>query len=112
MRPLSELAPARRPPTPPAITARREGDRAVIAYRFAPAQAGPPPAVLLVALDSVGDELPPATQAHRLTAMHGEFEHLLPLTDGSYEVRVSVADESGTTSDPVVTRLDASTGPN
>ena len=92
-------------PVPPAITVRRQGDRAVVSYRLAAVSTGPRPVLLLVSVDSKGDDLPPATEAHRVTGTHGELEHLLPLADGSYDVRVSAADELGNTSDAVVAHL-------
>src|SRR5215211_97455 len=103
---------AEAPPTPPApaIEVRREGDRAVIAYRFE-APARPAPAQLLLTLDSPRDGLPPATYAKPVDDPAGEYEHPLPLEDRPYEVRVSAADERGEVSEPVVLPLQAS-GPH
>ena len=101
------MAPDPLPPGPrePGITVRREGDRAVIAYRFPAARGRPVAAQLIVTLDSPEDELPPATEAGQVEQSAGEFEHPLPLEDGPYEVRVSAADEQGNVSDPVVAEL-------
>jgi hypothetical protein len=91
-------------PPAPAIEVRREGDRAVIAYRFE-APAGPLPAKLLLTLDSPGDGLPPATYAKPVDDLAGEYEHPLPLEERPYEVRVSAADERGEVSAPVMAAL-------
>ena len=101
------MAPDPLPPGPrePRITVRREGDRAVIGYRFPPARGRPVAAQLIVTLDSPEDELPPATDAGPIERASGEFEHPLPLEHGPYEVRVSAADEHGNVSDPVVAEL-------
>jgi len=92
-------------PLPPTIEARREGDRAEIAYRF-PSGAKPAPVQLLVTVDSPDDALPPATYATPAEGPAGELEHPLPLEEQRYEVRVSAADERGNVSDPVVVALD------
>ena len=92
-------------PPPPEISVRREGDRAVVAYRF-PAAAGlPAPAHLLVTLDAPGDELPPATNTQRVEDSEGEVEHPLPLTGERYRVLVSAADERGNVSEQATAEL-------
>jgi hypothetical protein len=89
-------APRAAPEGPPApeITARREGDRAVISYSF-PQGARPAPVQLTVTLDSPDDALPPATYAFPVDAAAGELEHPLLLEDKAYVVRASAADEHG-----------------
>lgn len=96
------------PPGPPApeITVRREGDRALISYRFTETLPGHPPAQLLVTLDSIGDNLPPATQAFPVESDSGEVEHPLPLEEGRYRVLVSAADAEGNVSDPTTAVLE------
>lgn len=93
-------------PAPPAISARREGGHAVISYRLAIEPQLPEPVVLVVSVDSEGDDLPPATESHPVEGPEGEVQHSLTLDDGPYVVRVSAADESGNTSAPAVARLD------
>ena len=93
-------------PAPPEIEARREGDRAVIAYRFpTPTADHPAPARLVISIDSEGDDLPPATQAFVLEGQAGEVEHPLPLEEGSYRVLASAADAAGNSSDTTSARL-------
>jgi len=102
------MAPAPLPPAPPPpkITARREGDRAVVAYRF-PKQADgqPTPVRLVVSVDSEDDELPPATKAFVLEELSGEVEHPLPLEDAHYRVLASAADVHGNSSESASARL-------
>jgi hypothetical protein len=93
-------------PAPPEISVRREGDRAFVIYRFTQTVAGHPPEQLLVTLDSLGDRLPPATQAFPVEAQSGELEHPLPLDEGRYRVLVSAADAQGNVSDPATAVLD------
>jgi hypothetical protein len=103
----NELTPELLPPTPPApaISARREGERALISYRFTLQSGLPTPVQLIVTLDSAQDALPPATYTHRLDSMSGEIEHPLAVSEEAYEVRVSAADEGGNVSEPVSTQL-------
>jgi hypothetical protein len=95
------------PPGPPKpeITARREGERAVIAYRFPHAPEQPAPVQLTVTLDSPDDALPPATYAFPVDTAGGELEHPLPLEDKPYEVRASAADEHGNVREQAVAEL-------
>jgi hypothetical protein len=98
-----EAAPELPAPAPPSpqISARRVGEHAVIAYRFAFQSGLPAPAQLIVTLDSPQDELPPATYAHAVEGQSGEVEHPLELEELDYEVLVSAADERGDVSEPV-----------
>jgi hypothetical protein len=91
------MSPEPPPPAParPDISVRREGDRAVIGYRFPRRAEGAAPTHLLLTLDSPDDDLPPATYAEPVTSAAAEIEHPLPLEDLRYEVRVSAADEHG-----------------
>jgi hypothetical protein len=101
------MAPEPPPPGPPqpAVTARREGDRAVIAYRFRRRSGLSVPVQLIVTLDSPDDELPPATYTQQVDSADREVVHPLPLEDERYRVLVSAADEHGNVSDPVATKL-------
>ncbi len=81
------------PPAPPApeIRARRDGDHAVVEYR-----ARPGAAQLVLSVDGVGDDLPPATETHALDRPSGEVAHATRLEPGrAYRVRASVASEDG-----------------
>jgi hypothetical protein len=95
------------PPAPPRpeISVRREGDRAVIGYRFAAEPGLPEPAHLLVTLDAPGDDLPPATDTPPVERREGEVEHPLPLTDEPYDVLVSAADRDGNVSEQATAEL-------
>ena len=92
-------------PPQPAITARREGDRAVISYRVPEAKGRPAPVQLVVTIDSPDDALPPATYAFPVEGAAGEVEHPVPLEDKPYVVRASAADERGNMSDQAVAEL-------
>jgi hypothetical protein len=89
------------PPAPPKpeIGARREGDRAVIAYRFASESGATAPTQLLLTLDAPGDGQPPATDTQPVGGAEGELEHPLPLSEERYGVLVSAADEKGNVSE-------------
>ena len=84
---------------------RREGERAVIAYRFPEAADSPAPAHLLMTLDAADDELPPATYTEAVEGREGEVEHPLPLSDESYNVLVSATDERGNVSEQATAEL-------
>jgi hypothetical protein len=103
------LAPEPAPPAPPKprISARREGGRAIVSYRFPSRRAGTTvPVTLVVSLDSPEDGLPPATYAHPVEGREGELEHPLELEeDKAYEVRASAADAEGTAGEQSSTRL-------
>ena len=92
-------------PPQPAITARREGDRAVISYRVPrgkgatrsrPAGGDDRFARRLAATGHVRVPVEGAT---------GEVEHPVPLEDKPYVVRASAADEQGNMSDQAVAEL-------
>jgi hypothetical protein len=85
-------------PAPPQIEARREGDRAVIAYRIPDAQEGPRAARLVLSVDAHGDGKPPATGSWAIKAPAGEIEFPLALEDHDYVIRASTASEEGLTS--------------
>ena len=91
--------------TRPEITVRREGDRAVVAYRFPRAPGAPAPAQLLVTLDAPGDGLPPVTDTQPVAGREGEVEHPLPLTEERYHVLVSAADEQGNVSEQAAAQV-------
>lgn len=99
-------APAPQAPQRPEITARREGDHAVISYRITASRAHPQPVQLVLTLDSPQDGLPPATYARVVEAASGDIEHPLPLEEGRYTVLVSAADREGNSSDVAVSELE------
>jgi len=103
-----ELGPELLPPGPPApaISARRDGARALISYRFSLSRGLPTPVQMIVTLDSTHDSVPPATYTYPLDSMSGVIEHPLALEEHAYEVRASAADERGNVSEPVSTSLD------
>jgi hypothetical protein len=92
-------------PPQPEIAPRREGDRAVIAYRLPSAEGRPAAAQLVVTTDSPDDSLPPATYAFPVAGVAGEVEHPVPLEEGPYVVRASAADEQGNMSEQAVADL-------
>jgi hypothetical protein len=99
------LPPPAAPPEP-RISARREGQHAVISCRFPRRKPDEPrPVQLVVSVDSPDDDLPPATYSFPVEA--GEFTvvHPLVLEDRRYVVRASAADDSGHTSETVETPL-------
>ena len=101
--PARELGPAAgtalpRPPAPQ-ITPRREGDRAVVAYRFPSIRAGTPtPSRLVLSLDGDKDGKPPATGSWTIEPTSGEIHFPLRLEERDYTVRASAASEDGITS--------------
>jgi hypothetical protein len=103
-RPRGPAAPTPVPPRPE-ISARREGRRGVIAYRFPTAAEQPVPAQLIVTLDSPDDALPPATYTHPVEAPAGEVEHPPKLEEERYEVRATAADDRGNVSQQAISEL-------
>jgi hypothetical protein len=75
------------PPTP-TLTVRRDRDRAVISYRF-PARlaAGTAPSDIVISVDGLDDDLPPATYTFKVRDRTGTVTHPFPLADGRYVVR-------------------------
>ena len=92
-------------PPQPEISARREGDHAVIAYRLSKAAGRPAAAQLVVTIDSPDDELPPATYSFPVDGASGEVEHPVPLEHRPYVVRATAADDQGNMSDQAVADL-------
>jgi hypothetical protein len=93
-------------PPKPQISARRDGQHAVIRCRFRRRKPDEPrPLQLVASVDSPDDDLPPATYSFPVEA--GEFTvvHPLVLEDRRYVVRASAADDSGHTSETVETPL-------
>jgi hypothetical protein len=103
--PRTALRAAPEGPPQPDITARREGDRAVISYRVPQAQGQSPPVKLVVTIDSPDDSLPPATYAFPVEGAGGELEHPVPLEDKPYVVRATAADDQGNMSEQAVADL-------
>jgi hypothetical protein len=97
-------APSPGPPRPD-ISARREGERAVIAYRFPAATQALAPVQLIVTVDSPDDALPPATYTHPVEAPAGEVEHPPKLEEERYEVRATAADDRGNVSQQAISEL-------
>jgi hypothetical protein len=97
------------PPAPstPRISARRDGGHAVVRCRFPRRKAHePPPAQIIISIDSPEDDLPPATYTFAVDSGEFSIEHPLPLEpDRAYVVRASAADDSGHTSKTVEARL-------
>jgi hypothetical protein len=98
-------APAVPAPPVPEIAVRREGERAVVAYRTSTASDRPRTVALVVSVDDPADALPPATEGHAIARAEGELQHSLPLEEGPYEVRVSAADAAGNMSPPAEATL-------
>ena len=87
-------------PPAPKITARREGDHAVIGYRVRPDADGHLPTRIVLSIDGRGDGLPPATETHPIDGPHGSVEHSLALESGRpYDVRASVVSQANLTSE-------------
>jgi hypothetical protein len=96
------LAPAPGAPAPPAprITVHRLEDRAVVDYRFpARLRSGvAPPSWIVIAVDGLDDDLPPATYGFRVRGAHGVVAHPLPLQDRRYLVRATAYSEEAVAS--------------
>ena len=90
------------PPAPPAprITVHRLEDRAVVDYRFpARLRSGVArPAWIVIAVDGLDDDLPPATYGFPVRAAHGVVAHPLALEDRSYLVRATAYSEDAVAS--------------
>jgi hypothetical protein len=84
-------------PPAPAITVRREDDRAQLDYSLT----APLPAKLVASIDSPDDELPPYSDTIDVTAANGTYEFPVALGPGAYDVSVSAYDAEGHGSAPV-----------
>ncbi len=86
-------------PAPPApeISARREGDRAVIAYHLRDVGGARTPTRLVLSLDGHGDDRPPATTSVDVAPGAGEIELPFALEPRDYTVRASAVNEDGVT---------------
>jgi hypothetical protein len=96
----ARTAAARKPPPPPllpapAVSARRAGDRLLVAYD-AP---GPPPAALVVAVRPAGSKDPALTYPVAVDRASGEVEVPHPAA-GDTPLEVSVRSAAGTVSSP------------
>jgi hypothetical protein len=89
------------PPPAPAITARREGDRLVLAYDLA----GAPSSALVVAVRPAGSAEPAQTVALGVDSPAGEVELPHALGAGAYEVHASAAAPNGAASPSAATAL-------
>jgi hypothetical protein len=100
-RPAPELGPiagtALPAPPAPEISARREGNRAFIAYRFPEVSGERAPARLVLSLNGHGDGRPPATTSVDIARRAGEVEFPFGLGPHDYTVHVSAANEKGVT---------------
>ena len=93
-------------PSKPTIVVHREGDHAVIDYRFKkPTGSQPPPVGIVVSVDTADDESPPATYTFQVTALEETVEHPLELEQGPYLVRVTAFSQGGGASDAATARL-------
>ena len=102
------MAPGPPPPLPhrPSISVRREGDHAVIAYRFPSRPRATRPRFSSWSRSThEADELPPATYAFPVEQRTGELEHPLKLEEGPYRVLASAADAAGNSSETTSVRL-------
>lgn len=89
-------------PAPPAVSAKRVGDRAVISWHVQDAPGAPAPTRLLLTVNSAGDDRPPATQTIEVDASgSGTFEHALPLEPREYQVLASAVAADGAPSESV-----------
>ena len=75
-------------------------DRAVVDYRFpARLRSGVArPAWIVIAVDGLDDDLPPATYGFPVRAAHGVVAHPLALEDRSYLVRATAYSEDAVAS--------------
>jgi len=100
--PPTAVAPA------PKIVVHRDGGHAVIDYRFKePTRGQPPPAGIVVSVDAVDDESPPATYTFPVTGLEGTVEHPLELGALPYEVRVTAFTQAGDSGATTTARLGA-----
>lgn len=95
-------------PAPPRIVVHREGEHAVIDYRFAkPAAGQAPPVGIIVSIEEADAETPPATYTFRVTGLEGSVEHPLELEERPYVVRVTAFTQAGDSGDAATARLGA-----
>jgi hypothetical protein len=92
--------PASPPPPAPRIAVHRLEDRAVVDYRFPDRlRSGvAPPSWIVIAVDGLDDDLPPATYGFPVRGAHGVAAHPLPLDDGPYVVRATAYSEAAVAS--------------
>ena len=106
-RPLRAASPAGLgAPPAPEITARREGDHAVVDFRLLPDSEGRFPDRLVLSVDGAGDRLPPATETHAIDGLTGTIEHGMTLEPGrAYAVRASAVSHENLTSTTAEVRI-------
>jgi hypothetical protein len=82
-------------------------DRAVVDYRFPERlrSGAARPSWIVIALDGVGDDLPPATYGFPVRAAHGVVAHPLPLDDGPYVVKATAYSEAAVASRVVTAQV-------
>lgn len=96
------------PPPAPKIEAHREGEHAVIDYRFRkPTAAQLPPVGIVVSIDAADDDSPPATYTFSLNGLEGTVEHPSELDPRPYVVRVTAFSQAGDAAEAVTARLGA-----
>jgi hypothetical protein len=102
-----ETAPASTPPPPqPRLTATRDGDRAVVTYRFPKPAAGEPAAARIVAAPYGDDESSvPRTRSVRVDGLEGSFALQLVPEEESEGIRVSAASEHGVPGETIAVRM-------
>jgi hypothetical protein len=92
----------------PNIVVHRDGDHAVIDYRFKkPTGTQPPPIGIVVSVDVPDDQSPPATYSFPVTGLQGSVEHPLELEPRPYVVRVTAFSQGGDAGDAATSRLGA-----
>jgi hypothetical protein len=96
VRARAEQVRAQRGPPAPILSARREGDQAVIEYSFPPLERDQPaPAQVVLTVDSPDDTLPAASYSVEVSGDRGAEEHPLPLEDKRYEIQATAYSEDG-----------------
>jgi hypothetical protein len=87
-------------PAAPRLSVRRRRNRALISYSFA--AKAPRPAAVVLSLDCLDDDLPPASYSYDVPPSgRSRIVHPLPLDSRRYEVRARSFDEAGLGSDVV-----------
>jgi hypothetical protein len=95
-RPWAGAVAAGDPPAPPHLEARREGELAVVSYRFDDPRAGEgEPARIVVAPFASGDGSPSASHSLAIEGRRGSFALQLPAEREWTGVRASVASDRG-----------------
>ena len=107
-RPLGEEAALDLPPPPmPILTARREGERAVVSYRFPdPGEGEGRPDRIVAALHGADEAEPPHTHSFKVEGAEGSFTLQAPPGDEPRGVRASAASEFGVAGETIAAALE------